>query len=143
MIQRMIGEGKDNVKKGAVPMISCEHVLNQSNRDTQLSFDAHPHYLEEDLIIFDVGYDEHHKIDTAISRLKDPSVRAEVHHYRSASGELDHLEQLLINLKAKWGELATQKLGVIRRLEMANAMACIEEVQQDEVDMEVHHGRRP
>ena len=52
----------------------------------QLSFDARPHYLEED-IIFDVGYDERRKIDTAIACLKDPSVCAEVHRYRSASGE--------------------------------------------------------
>ena len=101
----------------------------------QLSFDVRPHYLEEDLIIFDVGYDERRKIDTAIAHLKDLLVRAEVHRYRSASSELDHLEQLLINLEAKWGELAAQKLGAIRRLEMANAMARIEEVQRDEVDM--------
>ena len=87
------------------------------------------HYLEEDLIIFDVGYDERCKIDAAISHLKDLSVCAEVHHYRLASGELDRLEQLLINLEVKWGKLATQKLGAIRRLEMANAMAHIEEVQ--------------
>ena len=66
-----------------------------------------------------------------------------MHRYRSASGELDRLEQLLINLEAKWGELAAQKLGSIRRLEMANAMTRIEEVQRDEVDLEVRRGRRP
>ena len=70
-------------------------------------------------------------------------MRVEVHCYRSASGELEQLEQLLINLEAKWGELAAQKLGVIRHLKMANAMARIEEVQRDEVDMEEHRGHRP
>ena len=109
----------------------------------QLSFNDRPHYPEEDLILFDVGYNERRKIDAAISQLKDPSLRAEVHRYRSASGELDRLEQLLINLEAKWGELAAQKLGSIRRLEMANAMTRIEEVQRDEVDLKVRHGRRP
>ena len=109
----------------------------------QLSFDARPHYPEEDLIIFDIGYDERRKIDAAIAHLKDPSVRAEVHRYRSASGKLDHLEQLLIYLEAKWGELAAQKLGAIRCLEMANTMAHIGEVQRDEVDMEERRGRRP
>ena len=68
---------------------------------------------------------------------------AELHHYRLASGELDRLEQLLINLEVKWGKLAAQKLGVIHCLEMANAMVHIEEVQWDEVDMEVRHGCRP
>ena len=55
----------------------------------QLTFNNHPHYPEEDLIIFDVGYNERCKIDATITRLKDLSVRTEVHHYRSASGELD------------------------------------------------------
>ena len=109
----------------------------------QLSFDAHPHYPKEDLIIFDIGYDECHKFDTAIACLKDPSLRVEVHHYRSASSELDQLEQLLINLEVKWGELAAQKLGAIRRLEMANAMTQIEEVGQDKVDMKVCRGHCP
>ena len=109
----------------------------------QLSFNARPHYLEEDLIIFDIGYDKCHKIDAAIARLKDPSLRAEVHCYRLASGELERLEQLLINPEAKWGELAAQKLGVIHHLKMANTMARIEEVGRDKADMEVHCGRRP
>ena len=90
-----------------------------------------------------MGYDERRKIDAAIVRLKDPSLRAEIHHYRSASGELDRLKQLLINLEAKWGKLAAQKLGSIHRLEMANAMSCIEEVQRDEVDLEVCCGCCP
>ena len=79
----------------------------------QLSFAECPHYPEEDLIIFDVRYNECRKIDAAITHLKDPSVCAKVHCYRLASGELDCLEQLLINLEAKWGKLAAQKLGAI------------------------------
>ena len=109
----------------------------------QLSFNDCPHYPKEDLIIFDVGYDERRKIDAAIVRLKDPSLHAEVHRYQSASGELECLEQLLINLEAKWGELAAQKLGSIHRLEMANAMSRIEEMQRDEVDLKVRRGCRP
>ena len=64
-----------------------------------------------------------------------------MHCYRSISGKLDQLEQLLINLEAKWGELATQKLGVICCLEMANVMERIEEVSKDEVNLEVCRGR--
>ena len=82
-------------------------------------------------------------MDIAIARLKDPSVRVEVHRYWLASREWDRLEQFLINLEAKWGKLATQKLGSIQCLEMANAMARIEEVGQDEVDLEVRRGRCP
>ena len=33
VIQCVIVKGNDDVKKGAVPMISCEHVPNQSDRD--------------------------------------------------------------------------------------------------------------
>ena len=106
-------------------------------------FSTHPHYPKEDLIIFDVGYDERRKIDTAIAHLKDPSVHAKLHRYWSMSSKLDQLEQLLINLEAKWGELAAQKLGAIRRLKMANMMVWIEEVNKDEVDMEVRRGHCP
>ena len=88
----------------------------------QLSFGVRPHYPQEDLIIFNTGYDECRKIDATVTHLKDPSLRAELHHYRAMSGELDRLEQLLINLEVKWGELAMQKLGTICCLEMANAM---------------------
>ena len=56
---------------------------------------------------------------------------------------MDCLEQLLINLEVKWGEVVAQKLGAIRHLEMANTMAHIEEVQRNEVDMEERRGRRP
>ena len=87
--------------------------------------------------------DENIRVHDTIAHLKDPSLQAEVHRYRSVSGELDWLEQLLINLEAKWGKLAAQNLGAICRLEMANAMAQIEEVGWDEVDMEVHCGHRP
>ena len=108
----------------------------------QLSFGSRPHYPQEDLVIFDAGYDECHKIDVAIMRLKDQSVRAKVHRYRAMSSELDWLEQLLINMEAKWGELAAMKLGAICRLEMANIMEQIEEVDQDEVNLEDYCGRR-
>ena len=58
----------------------------------QLLFSTRPRYPKEDLIIFDVGYNERHKIDAAIAHFKDPSVRAELHRYWSMSSELDQLE---------------------------------------------------
>ena len=77
----------------------------------KLSFGACPHYPQEDFIIFNARYDECCKINAAVTHLKDQSVCAELHRYRAMSSELDWLEQLLINLEAKWGQLAVQKLG--------------------------------
>src|SRR5258708_11568629 len=106
-----------------------------------LSLDAREVYPEEDLLLFAGGYDERPRIDSAIKRCHDPSLRAKVHRYRGLSSTMSELEDRLIVLERHWGELAAAKLSCIRRLEMANALARIEEVGRDEIITTKRRGR--
>src|SRR5258708_40139226 len=98
-----------------------------------LSLEAQEVYLEEDLLLFAAGYDKCPHIDDVVKRCHDPSLWAEVHHYRGLSSTMSELEDWLIVLERHWGKLATTKLSCIRRLEMANALARIEESGWDEI----------
>jgi len=63
--------------------------------------------------------------DWLIERTHDISLKAEVHHFRMVTAELDRMEQVLVENEDAWGQLAAAKLGVIRRLEMADTIECI------------------
>ena len=107
-----------------------------------LTFGDRAVYPEEDLTLFDGGYDERAHINHAIKRCHDPSLKAEVHRYRGLTTTMKELEDRLISLERHWGELAAAKLSCIRRLEMANALAQIEEQDRDEIVTTSHRGRR-
>ena len=99
-------------------------------------------YPEEDLTLFDGGYDRRAHIDHAIKHCHNPSLKVEVHHYRGLTSTLKELEDQLITLKHHWGELAATKLSCIRCLKMANALAQIEEQGRDEIVTTLRRGRR-
>ena len=99
-------------------------------------------YPEEDLTLFDGGYDEHAHIDHAIKRCKDPLLKAEVHRYCSLTSTIKELEDRLITLECHWGELAVAKLSCIWRLEMANTLSWIEEQGRDKILTTSRCGRR-
>src|SRR5258708_2685175 len=105
-----------------------------------LSLAAREVYPKEDLLLFARGYDERPRIDDAVKRCHDPSLRAEVHCYQGLSSTMSELEDRLIVLERHWGELAAAKLSCIRRLEMANALARIE-VGQEEIVTTTRRGR--
>ena len=98
-----------------------------------LTLGTHEVYPKEDLTLFDGGYDERAHIDHTIKRCHDPSLKAEVHRYRSLTSTLKELEDRLITLERHWGELAAAKLSCIWHLEMADALARIEEQGCDEI----------
>jgi len=86
--------------------------------------------------------------DRLIERTHDVSLKVEVHHFRMVTAELDRMEQVLVENEDAWGQLAAAKLGVIRRLEMADAIerinACNDGFVDDalRVNKEILRGRK-
>ncbi len=72
--------------------------------------------------------------DRLIDREGDLSLKAEVHRFRMITSELERMETVLVENKEAWGQLAAAKLGVIRRLEMADANQRINANNQGFVD---------
>jgi hypothetical protein len=64
------------------------------------------------------------------------TVCAEVVRYRSLSADLAYLEGRLVELERQWGAMSSKKLGCIRRLEMANVLACLETQRGNILDVE-------
>ncbi len=73
-------------------------------------------------------------MDRLISRTNDVSLKAEVHRFRVVTAELDQMEQVLVENKDAWGQLAAIKLGAIRHLEMADAIERINVMNDGLVD---------
>ena len=86
--------------------------------------------------------------DRLINRVGDISLTAEVHRFRVISVELERMEQVLVENEEAWGQIASAKLGTIRRLEVADAIARINGTNEGFVDdalrlnEETLHGRR-
>ncbi len=59
---------------------------------------------------------------------------AEVHRFRMVSQELDRVEEAMVDNEDQWGELATMKLKTIRRLEMANTLQRVQELDEGVMD---------
>jgi phage shock protein A len=75
-------------------------------------------------------------IDREVRELNDVTVHAEVTRYRSLTADVAYLESHLMELERQWGEITTKKLGCIRRLEMANVLARLEEMHASILDVE-------
>ena len=54
------------------------------------------------------------------------------------TAELDWMEQVLVENEDTWGQLASAKLGVIRRLEMADIIERVNAVNDGFVDDALH-----
>jgi hypothetical protein len=99
-------------------------------------FGTRPIYIMEDLEVLDEGHAQHTMIDREIAELHDVMVRAEVVRYRSLAADLVYLEGRLMELERQWGKMSSKKLGCIRRLEMANILACLETQHGNFLDVE-------
>jgi hypothetical protein len=99
-------------------------------------FGTRPIYIMEDLEVLDEGHIRRAMIDREIAELHDVMVRAEVVRYRSLTADLVYLEGRLMELEKQWGEMSSKKLGCIRRLEMANVLACLETQRGNILDVE-------
>jgi len=78
--------------------------------------------------------EDRERMDQMIARLCDPSLTAEVHHFRMMAQELGRLKEAIAESEDQWGELAAMHCKTIQRLEMADALRRIQEQDEGVVD---------
>ncbi len=69
-----------------------------------------------------------------IRRLNNPSLEAEVHRFRVMAQELGRLEEAIVESEDRWGEIAGTHCRTIQQLEMADALARIQDQDKGMVD---------
>ncbi len=98
------------------------------------AFDGKPTYATGELDYLKANAQGWEFTDRLIDREGDLSLKAEVHRFRMITNELERMETVLVENEEAWGQLAAAKLGVIRRLEMADANARINANNQGFID---------
>ncbi len=91
-------------------------------------------YRAPQLEALKLGAEGQERTDRMIRRLNDPSLEAEVHRFRVMAQELERLEEAIAQSEDKWGEMAGMHCRTIRRLEMADALARIQDQDDGLVD---------
>ncbi len=81
-----------------------------------------------------MGAEGQDQTDRMICRLNDPSLTAEVHRFRIMAQELERLEESIAAGEDHWGVLAGMHCRTIQRLEMADALTRIQDVDDGLVD---------
>jgi len=112
-------------------------------------YDGKPVYRAEQLEALKLGAEGQDQTDRMISRLNDPSLEAEIHQFRVMAQELGRLEEAIAENEDRWGEIAGMHCRTIRQLEMADALARIQDQDEGLVDdalrivgKDEQHGRR-
>jgi len=98
------------------------------------AYDGKPTYATGELDYLKADAQGREFTDRLIDREGDLSLKAEVHRFRMITSELERMETVLVENEEAWGQLAAAKLGVIRRLEMADANGHINANNQGFVD---------
>ncbi len=98
------------------------------------AFDGKPTYTTGELDYLKADAQGREFTDWLIDRENDLSLKAEVHWFCMVTSELERMETVLVENEEAWGQLAAAKLGVIQRLEMADANARINVNNQGFVD---------
>jgi len=98
------------------------------------AFDGKPTYATGELDYLKADAQGREFMDRMIDREGDPSLKAEVHRFRMLMSELERMETVLVENEEQWGQLASAKLGSMRRLEMADAIKRINANNQGFVD---------
>src|SRR6266702_1449008 len=91
-------------------------------------------YRAEQLEGLKAGAEGQDQMDRMIRRLNDPSLAAEVHRFQAMAQELERLEGAIAESEDRWGELAGMHCKTIRCLEMADALARIQDMDDGLVD---------
>ncbi len=91
-------------------------------------------YRAEQLKKLKEGAEGQDQTDRMIRRLNDPSLEAEVHRFRVMAQELGWLEEAIAESEDRWGEIAGMHCRTIQRLEMADALAQIQDLDEGLVD---------
>jgi len=97
-------------------------------------YDGKPVYKAEQLEALKLGAEGQDQTDRMVRRLNDPSLTAEVHRFRTMAQELERVEDAITENEDRWGELAAMHCKMIRRLEMADALARIQDQNDGLVD---------
>ncbi len=97
-------------------------------------YDGKPVYRAEQLKALKLGAEGQDQTDRMIRRLNDPSLEAEVHRFRVMAQEIGRLEEAIAESEDRWGEVAGMHCRTIRRLEMADALARIQDQDDGLVD---------
>ena len=97
-------------------------------------YDGKPTYTMVELDILKMDAEGRDLMDQMVEHVGDVLLTAEVHHFCILTVELERMEQILVENEEAWGQLASAKLGAIRRLEMADALARIKERNEGLVD---------
>ena len=91
-----------------------------------------PNYLAEDTQYFDSKYHDRAKVDTAVSRLCDPSLQAELRRYWAAWYQHCMIARKIDRLEGELYATGMKKCASLRRLMAANAKARIEAKRDEE-----------
>ena len=97
-------------------------------------YDGKPTYRAEQLEALKQGAEGQDQTDRMVRRLNDPSLTAEVHRFRAMAHELERVEDAIAENEDRWGELAALHCKTIRRLEMADTLARIQDQNDGLVD---------
>ncbi len=97
-------------------------------------YDGKPVYQAEQLEALKLGAEGQDQTNRMIRRLNDPSLKAEVHRFHAMAQELGRLEEAIAESEDRWGEIASMHCHTIRRLEMADALARIQDQDDGLVD---------
>jgi len=97
-------------------------------------YDRKPVYTTQELEVFKMDAEGKEQTDRMIHRLHDPSLMVEIHCFCMVLQELDRVEEAMVDSEDQWGELATMKLKMIRRLEMADALQRVQENDEGLID---------
>jgi len=92
-----------------------------------LTFARRPIYPQEDLDVLTEGHADQSIVDRCARDLGDESVIAEIHRFRVLTQEGERIEARIIELEKAFGDVQALKLGSIRRMEMADVTARLEE----------------
>ena len=70
------------------------------------------------------------RINGCIVAIRDQALEGEVHRYRMLTADLVMLNVRIQELEQVWGTMDAARLGCIRRLEMADTLARIQDVEE-------------
>jgi len=97
-------------------------------------YDRKPVYRAEQLEKLKLGVEGQDQTDRMIRRLNDPSLEAKIHRFCVMAQELGWLEEAIAESEDRWGEIAGMHCRTIWRLEMADALARIQDQDEGLVD---------
>jgi len=97
-------------------------------------YDGKPVYRAEQLKKLKLGAEGQDQTDRMIRRLNDPSLEAKIHRFRVMAQELGRLEEAIAEGEDRWGKIASMHCRTIRQLEMADALAWIQDQDDGLID---------